>query len=112
MGTSRNPQGPLAHSELIQIGEVDGVVFWDRTLPPRVLPDDRDESYIIEMGDRHDLLAFRKSASSQLGWVIMERNIDIVPEEIDMRLWPNDFVPGRTIKIPPRQSLRSRNIVQ
>lgn len=111
MGVRRNPRGPLRHAELVQFGVVDGVTFWDRTLPPNVDPLSRDEDYVIEIADRHDLLAFRKLGSSSLGWAIMERNRDIDPEEIDMRLWPNDFVPGRRIKIPPRSSLDSRGII-
>lgn len=111
MGVRRNPQGPLRHAELVQFGINDGVVFWDRTLPPPVEALDTDEDYIIEIGDRHDLLAFRKVGSSHLCWAIMERNRDIEPEEIDMRLWPNDFVPGRTIKIPTRDSLTRRGVI-
>ena len=110
MGLRRNPEGPLIHAELTRIALVDGVVFWDRTFPPEILPLTTDADYTIEMGDRHDLLAYRRIQSSELGWVIMERNNDIEPEEIDMRLWPNDFVPGRTIKIPSRTSLSNRGI--
>ncbi len=111
MGVRRSPEGPLRHAELTQVGEIDGVVFWDRTAPPEILPLDTDSDYIIEIADRHDLLAFRRLQSSQTGWVIMERNNDIVPEEIDMRLWPNDFVPGVTIKIPTRSSVNRRGVV-
>jgi hypothetical protein len=111
MGAKRNQEGPLRHARLVQVGSTDGVVFWDITRPPDVEAQDVDSDYTIEMGDRHDLLAFRKLGSSQLGWVIMERNDDLIPEEFDMRLWPNDFVPGITIKIPTRQSLDRRGIV-
>ena len=111
MGTRRNRHGPLRHSELVQVGSTDGVVFWDRTLPPPVKAESIDASYIIEMEDRHDLLASRKVGSSHMGWAIMERNNDIVSEEVDMRLWPNDFVPGLTIKIPALSSLQRRGIV-
>lgn len=111
MGVRRNPRGPLRHAELIQVGVVDGVTFWDRTLPPNIDALSRDEDYVIEISDRHDLLAYRKLGSSNLSWAIMERNNDIDPEEIDMRLWPNDFLPGRKIKIPPRNSLNSRGII-
>lgn len=112
MGVRRNSNGPLRHSTLTQIGSVDSTTFWDRTAPPPIEPLDTDETYVVQMADRVDLLAFRKVGSSQLGWAIMERNSDIVPEEVDMRLWPNDFVPGRPIKIPSRVSLRDRGISQ
>ena len=108
MGVFRDPQSPLTNAQLTQVGISDGVVFWDRTLPPRIEPTTQDESYIIEISDRHDLLATRKLGDPELGWAIMERNYDIEEGEIDMRLWPNDFVPGYTIKIPPSISLKSR----
>lgn len=112
MGVKRNTQGPLFHAELMQIGGSDAVVFWDRSFPPGIPPEDTDEDVIVEMADRHDLMAFRKLGSSQQGWVIMERNRDIIPEEFDMRLWPNDWVPGLRIKIPTQESLNRRGIVQ
>ena len=103
----RNPQGPLRHSILTQVIEV---VFWDRTLPPRVDPVDTDEPYIVQMGDRHDLLTARKIRSAQWGWIVMERNRNEEDQEIDMRLWPNDFVPGATIMLPSRDSIVGRGI--
>jgi len=103
----RNPQGPLRHCELTQVVEV---VFWDRTLPPKVDPVDTDEDYIIQMGDRHDLLAGRKIQSSQWGWIIMQRNRSEEDQELDMRLWPNDFVPGATISLPSQSSIVGRGI--
>jgi len=111
MSLRRNPDGPLRNSVLKQIGDPDGVVFFDRTTPPAVKAQSDDATYIIEMEDRHDLLAHRKLTNSQYGWVIMERNNDIDPEEIDMRLWPNDFVPGQTISIPTLRGLEDRGIV-
>jgi hypothetical protein len=106
MGLVRNPQGPLRHARLVQIGDdTDGVIFFDRTLPPEVGAESADPTYLVEMGDRPDLLAYRRLDSSQLGWIIMERNADLEPEEIDMRLWPNDFVPGREIKLPIAEGL-------
>ena len=110
MGVKRNTSGPLQHAPLIQFGETDGVVFWDRTAPPPVEALDTDGDYMIEIGDRHDLLAARQMENSQYGWIIMERNNDIVPEEVDMRLWPNDFVPGLKIKIPNSISISNRGI--
>jgi len=102
-----NPQGPLRHAELTQVVEV---VFWDRTLPPKVAPIDTDEPYIVQMADRHDLLAGRKMRSSQWGWIIMQRNRSEEDQEIDMRLWPNDFVPGATIMLPAQNSIVIRGI--
>jgi hypothetical protein len=109
MGTRRNVRGPLLHAQLVQIGEV---VFWDRTLPPNVDPVDTDEPYTVEMGDRHDLLAARKIQSSQWGWIVMERNRSEEDGEIDMRLWPNDFVPGATIMLPANDSIVGRGVSQ
>ena len=108
MGVRRNPAGPLFNADLVQVNEC---VFWDRTLPPPVNPVDTDEPYIIQMGDRHDLLASRKIKNSQQGWAIMERNRSEEDQELDMRLWPNDFVPGANIMIPSRDSLIARGIV-
>jgi hypothetical protein len=107
MGVRRNPQGPLKHSELVRIGDT---TFWDRTLPPNVEPLATDESYIVEMGDRSDLLASRKIGSAQWGWVIMQRNRNEEDGKLDMRLWPNDFVPGAEIKLPPKDSINQRGI--
>lgn len=107
MGVRRNTQGPLLHAQLVQINEV---VFWDRTLPPNVDGTDTDESYIIEMGDRHDLLAARKIKSSQWGWIIMERNRNEEDQQLDMRLWPNDFVPGITVMLPSNDTIVRRGI--
>jgi len=107
MGTLRNPQGPLQHAELVQINEV---VFWDRTMPPVVDPVDTDEDYIVQMADRSDLLTQVKMSNSQWPWVLMERNRSEEDGEIDMRLWPNDYVPGATIKLPSRDSVIQRGI--
>jgi len=101
MGVKRNTLGPLIHAELTQIEEV---VFWDKTIPPSVDAEDTDETYIVEMGDRPDYQGFQKLGASNLGWVIMERN--------EMRLWPDDFVPGRKLKVPSRDSVRKRGISQ
>jgi len=105
--TRRNPQGPLKHAQLVQVNDV---VFWDRTLPPNVAALDTDEPYIVQMGDRHDLLAKRKVTDQQWGWIIMERNRSEEDGEVDMRLWPNDFVPGATIMLPSRSSITARGI--
>jgi hypothetical protein len=109
MGVSRNPQGPLQHATLVQIADT---VFWDRTLPPNVEALPTDEDYILEMADRSDLLAGRKITNQQWGWVIMERNRSEEDGELDMRLWPNDFVPGETIKLPSADSITQRGVSQ
>jgi len=110
MAATSDPQGPLVNAPLWRVGTAESVEFWGRTYPPKIEPDSTDMPYIIEMQDRHDLLAYRLMGSSQLGWIIMERNYDISEGEIDMRLWPNDFVPGLQIKIPSRESLRNRGL--
>lgn len=107
MGVRRNPQGPLQHSELVRIGDT---TFWDRTLPPVVEALSTDEDYTIEMADRSDLLAARKITNSQWGWVIMQRNRNEEDGKLDMRLWPNDFVPGAGIKLPSKESVNQRGI--
>lgn len=107
MGVRRNPQGPLQHAELVQIADT---VFWDRTLPPNVDPLPTDESYIVQMGDRSDLLAGRRVTEQQWWWVVMERNRNEEDGKLDMRLWPNDFVPGATIKLPSADSIVQRGV--
>jgi hypothetical protein len=100
MAFRSNAQGPLIHADLMKI---DDVFFFDKTRPPPVAARNDDMDYICTDRDRHDLVAYRKLQSSQLGWTIMERN--------DMRLWPNDWVPGFSIKIPTRDSLGQRGVV-
>lgn len=100
MAGERNPLGPLRHADRYKIEDV---FFFDKTRPPVVEAQPDDADYVVTERDRHDLVAFRKLQSSQLGWVIMERN--------DMRLWPNDWVPGFAIKIPNRADLESKGII-
>lgn len=100
MAFRRNTQGPLLHADLMKI---DNVFFLDKTRPPPITARVDDGDYICTDRDRHDLVAFRKVQSSQLGWAIMERN--------NIRLWPNDWVPGVSIKIPTRASLESRGVI-
>ena len=109
MGVRRNPQGPLQHAILVQIADT---VFWDRTMPPRVEALSTDEDYTIEMADRADLLAVRKIKTSEWGWIIMERNRNEEDGKLDMRLWPNDFVPGHGAKLPSQDSISQRGISQ
>jgi hypothetical protein len=100
MGVRRNPIGPLRNATLKQIKEV---VFWDKTRPVPVTPQDDDADHIVRIGDRADNLAFQKLENEALDHILMERN--------DLRLWPNDFVPGRRIAIPTRDGLDARRIV-
>lgn len=100
MGLSRNPSGPLRNAILSRLDEV---IFFSPTIPPDIDPEDSDISYIVKIGDRLDLLAARTLRDAQLGWVILHRN--------DLRLAPNDLVPGRTIYIPTIESLQRRGIV-
>jgi hypothetical protein len=100
MAIRRDPRGPLRFSTLIQYVDC---FFWDKTRPPPVDPRDTDEPYIIKVQDRYDFLAARDLQTSRAGHLIMERN--------DMRLWPNDFVPGKRIKIPTRASLEDRGLL-
>jgi hypothetical protein len=101
----RNPLGPLRFSQLLRINEC---LFWGKTRPPLVEPRDDDSFLLIRSGDRQDLLAFGELGSSQLGWAIMERQDQ---QGDQMRLWPNDFYPGRKIQVPSRDGLEQRRIV-
>lgn len=95
-----NRDGPLRYATLFQINEC---LFYDKTRPPIIDARDDDEDYLVRIGDRLDLIASRRLGNENLGWVIMLRN--------DLRLMPNDLVPGITIKIPSRDSLSRRGIV-
>lgn len=100
MGVSRNPAGPLRHATL---GRINDVVFFSPTQPPDIDPRDSDIIYMVRIADRLDNIAFRLLGDQQLGWVILHRN--------DMRLVPNDLVPGKNIFIPTIESLRRRGII-
>lgn len=101
MAIEFNKTGPLRYAALKQINEA---VFWDKTRPPAIDPAPDDQAYTIRKIDRIDLLSSRNYAGNPaLGWVILERN--------NMRLYPNDFVPGKVIYIPTIASLQSRKIV-
>ncbi len=101
MAIEFNKTGPLRYATLRKINEV---TFWDKTFPPKIDPEPDDEPHVIKQTDRIDLLSSRTySGNEALGWVILERN--------NMRLWPNDFVPGKVIFLPTMDSLRRRKIV-
>jgi hypothetical protein len=101
MGVKRNPTGPLTTSTLRRVNEV---IFWAPTRPPEILPRDDDVVYLIRSHDRLDNIAAEQLLDEQLGWVILHRN--------DLRLAPNDLVPGHRIFIPTRASLQARGIVK
>ena len=96
----RNPVGPLRFS---QRRRIDGVTFFERTRPGDVAAHPDDHDYIIRIGDRTDSLAHAELQDDATGHLIMLRN--------DMRLWPNDFVPGKRIQIPTRESLEERDLI-
>lgn len=95
-----NRSGPLRYADLYRINET---TFWDKTRPPEVLAASDDEAYKITSEDRLDLLAFRKYGVAEYGWIILLRN--------NMRLYPNDLIPGTTIYLPSIKSLRDRKII-
>jgi|TARA_R110000824_G_scaffold37491_1_gene114977 hypothetical protein len=101
MAVARNSSGPLVHSKLIQFREV---VWWDQTRPPFPIEERPDDAeYLVKEPDRLDLIAYNELGDEQLGWVILERN--------NLRLVPNDLVPGRTLYIPSIDGLKERGIL-
>lgn len=100
MGVKRNPLGPLSNARLRRTGDT---TFWGPTQPDEIEPADTDRAHTIRIADRLDNLAFSYLGDVNLGWVILQRN--------NLRLVPNDLVPGRKIFIPTRSSLRNRGIV-
>ena len=101
MAVKKNPTGPLTTASLRRINEV---IFWAPTRPRDIGPQDDDQVYTIRSHDRLDNIAADRLNDQQLGWVILHRN--------DMRLAPNDLVPGRKIFIPTRESLRRRGYIR
>ena len=65
---------------------------------------DTDRAHTVRIADRLDNLAFAFLGDPALGWIILLRN--------DMRLAPNDLVPGRKIFIPTRQTLAARGVLK
>lgn len=102
MGIAKHPDGPLQNADLVQFDEV---VWWDQTRPVFPIdPHEDDKKYIVKQPDRLDLIAHRELDNIQLGWVILERN--------NLRLVPNDLVPGMTLFIPSIDSLKTRGIIK
>lgn len=101
MGVKRNPTGPLITAPLYQIQDA---VFWGKTVQPNIDAQDDDQPYIVRSFDRLDHIAAVMLGDSQLGWVLLARN--------DLRLAPNDLVPGMKIFAPTRESLRRRGIIR
>lgn len=95
-----NTSGPLKYASMVQINEA---VFWDKTRPPIISPQDDDERYLVKSYDRLDLIAFKKLGDPTRGWIILVRN--------NLSLIPNDLVPGSYIYIPTLTSLQENNII-
>lgn len=94
---------PFSYLEYTKLYEINSVIFWDKSRPPEIEPHEDDAEYLIKQNDRPDLIAYQELGNEHLGWVIMVRN--------DLTLWPDDFVPGKKIYIPSRDSLSNRGIV-
>lgn len=101
----RNPSGPLRSSLLVQYVDV---LFWTKTDPPVVASRDDDEEYIIKQFDFSDHMSSRFFGTSRAAHAIMLRNES---DDEPMRLWPNDFWPGRRVQIPTEPSLRERDVL-
>lgn len=84
------------HSRLLaaDLREIDGVVFWDTVELPDFVPGDDDIPYVVESGDRIDLLADRFYQEPRLWWAIAWAN--------DMENFPTDLKEGETIRIPSK----------
>jgi len=100
MAVSRNPLDFLTTAKLV---EVDLVQFWQKTYPPAIAAEDSDRAYAVKIQERPDSIASKMLQSKNLGWTVMERN--------NMRLWPNDMVPGVEIAVPSRESLTGRGVI-
>lgn len=110
MGVRRNPSGPLRFSQLVNfVGDDGGVVqFFAKTAPPDVEERDDDQDHLVRIDERSDLTSSRELGTSQAAHLIMLRN---ETEDEPMRLWPNDWYPGRRLQIPTRDSLRDRGLL-
>lgn len=110
MAVRRNPSGPLRFSNLVNFVADNGAVvqFFAKTTPPDVEPQEDDQDHIIRLRERSDAVSSRELGTSKAAHLIMLRNeTDAEP----MRLWPNDWYPGRRVQIPTRDSLRDRNLL-
>lgn len=107
--TRRHPQGPLRFSELVrfEIGD-EAAIFWDKTRLEKVAPRDDDEDFICRDFDRSDAVSGDELSSSRAAHLIMDRN---ETSEEQMRLWPNDWYPGRRIQLPTTEGLRDRGLI-
>lgn len=101
MSLSKSATGPLQTTLLYRI---DDVIFWGPTSPPDVVPAQDDIEHTVAISDRIDLLANRYFGDPQLWWIIQLRN--------DLRLMPNDLVPGMKVYVPTYESLKSRGIIR
>jgi hypothetical protein len=103
----RNPSGPLRSTKLVQYIDV---LFWTKTDPPEVKPRDDDEEYIVRQYDYPDVVSGRFFGTTRAAHAIMLRNED-GENDVQMRLWPNDFYQGRRLQIPTQPSLRERDVL-
>ena len=107
MTVRRNPAGPLRFSPLVGFTGEDGgfVQFFGKTAPPTIGPRDDDQDHLVRIDERSDLTSSRELGTSQAAHLIMLRN---ETDDEPMRLWPNDWYPGRRLQIPTRDSLVER----
>jgi len=110
MGVRRNKAGPLRFSKLVIFTGDDGgsVQFFSKTVIPAIKPRDDDEDHIVHIHERSDLTSSRELGTSQAAHLIMLRN---ETDDSPMRLWPNDWYPGRRLQIPTSEGLRSRGLL-
>jgi len=102
-------QGPLRFADLIRFEQDDeAALFWDKTRMEKITARDDDQEHIVRDFDRHDVLAVTEIGSTRVAHLIMDRN---ETAEEPMRLWPNDFYPGRRIQIPTTDGLRERDYI-
>jgi hypothetical protein len=107
--TRRHPQGPLRFADLIRFEIKDeAAIFWDKTRLEKVAPRSDDQDFICRDFDRTDAVASSELSTSRAAHLIMDRN---ETTEKEMRLWPNDWYPGRRIQLPTVEGLRDRGLV-
>jgi nucleoid-associated protein YgaU len=91
--------GNSSRLRFAELKKIDGVEFWDTVVLPDYKSTEDDMEYIVESGDRIDLLAARFYRDSRLWWVIAWAN--------DMESLPTDLKEGETITIPSVAALEN-----
>lgn len=82
-----------------QLGQVDGIEFWDLLDLPDLPPQSDDVSYQVQLGDRIDVLANRFYGDPVLWWVIAQAN--------DLEILPLGLDEGLVLRVPsPRYVLQ------